>query len=139
MYWFLKYISFLYESEFIMESLNLKSVQQTLSVINGKWKIPIIAALRIHQRCRFKDFLTHIEGLGSKMLSKELKELESQGILKRIVEDNEQLLITYELSLYGKTLDNIILALSHWGDLHIKRMENHNPDHPIEHFNTISI
>lgn len=121
------------------ESLNIENVQQTLNIISGKWKIPIIVALRIHGKSRFKDLMGHIEGIGSKMLSKELKDLEENGIINRHVYQTSPVMIDYELSLYGKTLDNIIEAMCAWGKIHQQKLEDYNPDHPIEHFNIIDI
>jgi len=122
-----------------MESLNIAAVQETLSLINGKWKIPIIVILRIHGESRFKDLMENISGIGTKMLSKELKELEQQGIIHRKVFETTPVSIKYELSLYGKTLDKILYAMNDWGEGHLQRKENYNPDHPIQHFNTIDI
>lgn len=122
-----------------MESLNIAAVQETLSLINGKWKIPIIVVLRIQGESRFKDLMENISGIGTKMLSKELKELEQQGIIHRKVYETTPVTIQYELSLYGKTLDKILYAMNDWGEGHLQRKENYNPDHPIQHFNTIDI
>lgn len=121
------------------ESLNIEAVQQTLLIISGKWKIPIIVALRLYGKSRFKDLMEHIEGIGSKMLSKELKDLEENGIINRHVYSTTPVSIDYELSLYGKTLDNIIEEMCAWGTIHKQKLENYNPNHAIEHFNTIDI
>lgn len=121
------------------ESLNIEAVQQTLSVINGKWKIPIIVALRVRGKSRFKDLMEAIDKIGSKMLSKELKDLEEHGIVQRHVYQTSPVLIDYELTLYGLTLDKIIQEMCSWGMIHKQKSENYNPDHPIEHFNIIDI
>lgn len=121
------------------ESLNIEAVQQTLSVINGKWKIPIIVALRVHGKSRFKDLMEAIDKIGSKMLSKELKDLEEHGIVQRKVYETSPVLIDYELTLYGLTLDRIIDEMCAWGTIHKQKTENFNPNHPIEHFNIIDI
>lgn len=121
------------------ESIDLKAVHQTLSIISGKWKIPIIAALRLYGKGRFKDLMNGVEGIGSKMLSKELKDLEENGIIQRHVHQTTPVVIEYELTLYGQTLDPIIVEMSTWGSLHLKKIADHNPEGPIGHFNTIDI
>lgn len=121
------------------ESLSLDAVMQTLDILSGKWRIPIIVALRLHNKSRFKDLMEKIEGIGTKMLSKELKNLEDNGIVQRLVQQTTPVVIEYELTLYGQTLDPILNQISAWGNLHLKKLADHNPKDPIGHFNTIDI
>ncbi len=121
------------------KKINFDSVVQTLEIINGKWKIPIIVALRLHGKSRFKDLMEKVEGIGTKMLSKELKSLEDDGIIQRHVRETTPVIIEYELTLYGETLNPIIYELSNWGNLHLNKSENHSHESPIGHFNTIDI
>jgi DNA-binding HxlR family transcriptional regulator len=58
------------------------ALTDTLNVINGKWKLPIIASL-MRDVNRFKDLLERVEKITPRMLSKELKELEINGIVLR--------------------------------------------------------
>ena len=55
------------------------AVNDTLNVISGKWKMPIIASL-LYGKNRFKDLQENIEKITPRMLSKELKELELNGV-----------------------------------------------------------
>lgn len=54
------------------------------------------------------------------MLSKELKELEQNLIVNRIVLDTQPITVQYQLTEYGLTLQNIIKSLSDWGKEHRK-------------------
>src|SRR5690625_7157691 len=101
--------------------INFDSVVQTLEIINGKWKIPIIVALRLHGKSRFKDLMEKVEGIGTKMLSKELKRVEDDGIIQRQERETTQVIIEYELTLYGETVDQIINELSNWAKLHVNK------------------
>jgi len=58
------------------------ALTDTLNVINGKWKLSIIACLLRGVTC-FKDLLERTEKIIPRMLSKELKELELNGIVER--------------------------------------------------------
>jgi len=89
----------------------------TLNVINGKWKLPIIASL-LRGVTRFKDLLERIENITPRMLSKELKELEINGLLERKVYDSSPVLIEYRLTASGKEITNVIDAMINWGTLH---------------------
>jgi DNA-binding HxlR family transcriptional regulator len=93
------------------------AVNDTLNVISGKWKLPIIASL-IHGRKRFKELERSIERITPRMLSKELKELELNGVVKRMVHNTRPVLITYELTESGYRLVDVIDAIIQWGLTH---------------------
>lgn len=102
-------------------SKNLLPVKDALYVLSGKWKLPIIVGLKFGHK-RFKELHREIEGITAKMLSKELKELEMNDLVKRTVYDTMPVSVEYELTEYGKTLDNVISALRDWGLQHRKRI-----------------
>ncbi|MHB8259213.1 MAG: winged helix-turn-helix transcriptional regulator [Bacteroidia bacterium] len=114
----LKYASKLSTSEC---SKSLLPVQDALYVLSGKWKIPIIIAL-IHGNKRFKELHREIKGITAKMLSKELKELELNTLVKRTVYDSIPVSVEYELTTYGITLDKVIIALRDWGLKHRQKI-----------------
>lgn len=93
------------------------AVNDTLNVISGKWKIPIIAALLQGQK-RFKDFEQNIDKITPRMLSKELKELELNGIVNRMVKSTSPIRIEYELTPSGEDLRNVINVMIEWGIQH---------------------
>lgn len=95
------------------------AVNDTLNVISGKWKLPIIASL-LHGNKRFKELQEDINKITPRMLSKELKELELNGIVERQVFDTKPVLIEYGLSLTGKKLIEVIDPMVKWGLEHRK-------------------
>ncbi|MHA3789922.1 winged helix-turn-helix transcriptional regulator [Flavobacterium hauense] len=95
----------------------MKYLQDTLYVINGKWKIPIINSLCNGNR-RYREIQRSIPGITSRMLSKELKELEMNKIIRRVVKDEPGILVEYETTPYCKTFSEIILAMIDWGKQH---------------------
>jgi len=115
----------------------LKAVQYALTKINGKWKIPILMSLYFHNKLRFSELQKSIKGIGSKMLSKELKELEKNGLIIRKVENTSPIKITYQLSVYGKTLDEVFKTLSKWGKMH--KIKNQEDVHHLNHNHIIDI
>lgn len=98
----------------------LLPVRDALDVLNGKWKIPIIMALSFGNY-RFKELHRQI-GITPKMLSKELRELEMQQLVKRTVYDSTPVSVVYELTPYADTLKDVITALGKWGEQHRKRV-----------------
>ena len=56
------------------------------------------------------------------MLTKQLRELEFSGLVKRIVYAEVPPRVEYELTKEGKTLEPIINALKEWGDNHALKL-----------------
>lgn len=96
----------------------IMAVHDTMDVLNGKWKISIISSICYYNKRRFSDILNDVSGISNKMLSKELKELEMNQLIKRTVLDTQPISVQYQLTEYGKTLQSIINSLSDWGIEH---------------------
>lgn len=102
---------------------HLRAIQDTLDLISGKWKISIIVSLSFGKK-RFMELQREVEGIGSKMLSKELRDLELNDLVKRSVYDTKPVTVEYEITPYGKTLDNIIKEMVRWGHEHRNHIKN---------------
>jgi DNA-binding HxlR family transcriptional regulator len=86
-----------------------------MDIIMGKWKIHILAILLYQEKMRFMDFQRDIKGIGPKMLSKELQDLEMNLLITRTIKNTKPITVEYELTNFGKTLEPVILNLSQWG------------------------
>ncbi|QNL48126.1 helix-turn-helix transcriptional regulator [Olivibacter sp. SDN3] len=95
--------------------LQIQGVKDTQDLLSGKWKTAIVAALYVNGKFRFMDLGRHIEGIASKVLSKELKDLEMNQLVKRTVLDTMPITVEYELTVQGKSLNKIIYAMAEWG------------------------
>ena len=102
-------------------SKQLLPVKDALDILNGKWKLQIILSLTFGKK-RFKQIQREIPGLTPKMLSKELKELEVNGLASRHVYDTVPVSVEYEITTYGRTLKPLIGELHKWGAKHRKRI-----------------
>lgn len=102
------------------------ALTDTLNVINGKWKLPIIASL-MRDVNRFKDLLERVEKITPRMLSKELKELEINGIVERKVYNYTPILIEYKLTESGKGITKVIDSMIEWGMIHRTLAVAHEP------------
>ena len=100
----------------------MKAIQDSMDVLNGKWKISIISSVCCYGKRRFSDILNDIEGISNRMLSKELKELELNQLVKRTVLDTQPISVQYELTEHGLTLKTIINNLADWGIVHRKKI-----------------
>lgn len=99
---------------------HILAVHDAMDVLTGKWKISIIAVLCYHNQRRFSDILNDVKGISNKMLSKELKEMEMNKLVKRTVLDTQPVTVQYELTEYGQKLQAVIKNLSDWGAEHRK-------------------
>jgi DNA-binding HxlR family transcriptional regulator len=93
------------------------AVNDTLNVINGKWKLPIIGSLLFGKK-RFTEIQRNITKITPRMLSKELKELELNGIVKRTVYNTTPVSVEYELTNSGKSIGDVLDKMLEWGLQH---------------------
>lgn len=96
---------------------SLLPIRDTLNILNGKWKLPIMFAL-MFDNLRFNEMQRGIKGITPKMLAKELKELETNQLIKRIPIGKKGEIIEYSITPYGRTLKKIIVEIEMWGIKH---------------------
>jgi len=96
-------------------------VRDALDVLSGKWKLPIIISLSFGNK-RFKQIAKEIPNITDKMLSKELRDLEMNQLVKRTVYDSVPVIVEYSMTNYGKSLEKVIAELGKWGMQHRKRI-----------------
>ncbi len=106
----------------------MMAVQDSMDVLNGKWKIQIISSVCYYNKRRFSDILNDVAGISNKMLSKELKELEINKLIKRTVLETQPITVQYELTKHGKSLKTIISNLTEWGIAHRKEIIGNNSE-----------
>ena len=95
-------------------------VISTLDVVGGKWKPAILWQVRqgVH---RFGALQRAVGGITQKMLTKQLRELEADSILRREVFAEVPPQVEYTLTPYGRTLQPLLDAMASWGGAHQKR------------------
>ena len=92
-------------------------VETTLGVIAGKWKVMIIYYLLQGTR-RFNQLQRELGGISHRTLTKQLREMESQGIVLRKDYGEIPPRVEYSLSPLGASLKNILLEMHEWGEKH---------------------
>jgi DNA-binding HxlR family transcriptional regulator len=96
------------------KSQNTCSLKDVLDVIGGKWAMPIIYNLS-KGKLRFKEIERTVEGINTRMLVKELKNLEANGIITREVFATVPPTVEYTLTKKGDKLLPSIKSLHQWG------------------------
>jgi DNA-binding HxlR family transcriptional regulator len=95
---------------------SLVSIREALDVLGGKWKIPIMVSLACGTK-RFKEIQYDIKGITSKVLARELKELEINCLITRTI-NNQNGHIEYAITQKCHSLEKVIEGLKEWGDYH---------------------
>jgi len=96
---------------------DIKYIQDTLYVVSGKWKVPIIVSLSTGHK-RYREIAKSVPNITFRMLSKELKELELNKLVTRKVYDDMPVRIEYEVTEYCKTLWPLLGEMISWAKHH---------------------
>lgn len=86
-----------------------------LSLIGGKWKIPIICALKQDGPTRYNELKRKISGITNTMLASSLKDLENRGLIYRRQYDEMPVRVEYGLSELADDLIPILGQFAKWG------------------------
>lgn len=89
-------------------------VETTLNVIGGRWKVLIIHFL-LQDTMRFGELTRAVGGISARTLSKQLRELESAGVVHRKDFGEIPPRVEYSLTPLGNTLKPVLLAMEKWG------------------------
>ena len=90
------------------------AVQGVLNQIGGKWKLPILCSLLNNGPSRYNELLKNIRGLSNTMLSKTLKELEDDGLVRRSEYLEVPIRVEYRLTGKAMKLQPILIDLIRW-------------------------
>lgn len=90
------------------------AVNDTINAITGKWKVPIIALLLIGKK-RYSELEKGIPKINPRMLSKELRDLEANGLVIRKVYSTVPVTVEYELTKSGITFKKVLDIMLQWG------------------------
>lgn len=102
------------ENKKIIISEKTCSLREVLDIIGGKWAMPMIYILS-KGKMRFKELERSVEGINTRMLVKELKNMEVNGIITREVFATVPPTVEYTLTNKGEKLLPSIVSLHSWG------------------------
>jgi DNA-binding HxlR family transcriptional regulator len=89
-------------------------VETTLGVIGGQWKVMVLHYL-LEGDQRFGELSRSLRGISARTLTKQLRELESDGIIHREVYQQIPPKVEYSLTSAGKKLKPVLVAMHDWG------------------------
>jgi DNA-binding HxlR family transcriptional regulator len=86
-----------------------------VELIGRRWSGAIISSMISRPRC-FNEFFAAVPGLSDRLLTQRLRELESEGLVRRTVIAGPPVRVSYELTESGKDLEPAIEALGTWAE-----------------------
>ncbi|MBE9103991.1 helix-turn-helix transcriptional regulator [Nostoc cf. edaphicum LEGE 07299] len=97
-------------------------VRKALDLVADKWTALIIMALAEDTK-RYSELHRKIDGISQKMLTQTLRQLESNGLIRRKVYPVVPPMVEYSLTSLGKTLVEPLKALCRWASEHFHEVE----------------
>ncbi len=99
------------------------SVGMTVQMIGGKWKSVILFYLFDRGTLRFGELRTLVHGITQRMLTLQLRELETAALIRRKVYPVVPPRVEYSLTEFGRSLEPVITAMRAWGKRYERRCE----------------
>lgn len=101
-------------------------VEDALGIVVGKWK-PVILLYLMHEGTkRFSELKRSMPGITQKMLTKQLRELEEEDIIRRVVYPQVPPKVEYSITAYGQTIGPVLEAMHVWGTNHVLHKQTLN-------------
>jgi DNA-binding HxlR family transcriptional regulator len=97
------------------------SIKDALEAVEGRWKLLILFSLSEKPK-RFKQLSREVNGITDKTLSKELKNLEANKLVRRDVYDTFPPTVQYSITPHGLSLEKVLDELHFWGLAHRKKV-----------------
>ena len=91
------------------------AIERGMRIIGGKWTGTILWHLK-DEPVRFNDLSRMIGGASKKMITERLRQLETQGLVRREVGQGKPLSVSYEITAFGRTALGFLDALREWSE-----------------------
>jgi len=93
----------------------------TRSIIGERWKLNILGFLLTADKLRSSELKGKMKSISERMLVKQLRELETDGLINRVIYPEVPPKVEYSLSIRGYSLEGILLPMSNWREIMEKR------------------
>lgn len=91
-------------------------VSYALSILDGKWKLPVVWMIGTEKVIRFNELKRRLTGISNIMLSKSLQELEADHVIIRKQYNEIPPRVEYSLTALGESLIPTLDLLGEWGE-----------------------
>jgi DNA-binding HxlR family transcriptional regulator len=89
------------------------SFQRAIELIGKRWTGAVVKAL-VPGPARFNKLLTGIPGISDRVLTERLRELETEGLVERLVDPGPPVRVSYRLTARGRALEPVLAAVAEW-------------------------
>jgi DNA-binding HxlR family transcriptional regulator len=90
-------------------------IEVVVNLLGDKWKVLIVRNLLLRGTQRFGELNRGINGVSQKMLTQQLRQLETDGLIRRKIYPEVPPRVEYSLTEFGETLKPIFEAMHNWG------------------------
>jgi len=97
------------------------AIESALCVIGGRWKGVVLHWLLADKK-RFGELRRHLANCSARVLTLQLRELETDGLIKRTVYAEVPPRVEYELTAFGRSLEPVLRGLREWGERYQRRL-----------------
>jgi len=91
------------------------AIDAAMAVIEGRWKATILCKLHVKGALRFNQLMKELEIVSPRILTKQLREMENDGLVIRTIKAEVPVCVEYSISERGKTLLPALKVLAVWG------------------------
>lgn len=105
-----------------MNNAHLCKIDEALEILIGKWKPTILYHLIFGGTKRFGELRALMPEITQKMLTNQLRELEEQDIVQRVVYAQVPPKVEYSITEYGKSIQSVLGVMNEWGSAHYEHM-----------------
>ncbi len=89
--------------------------QYAIELIGRRWLGAVVRVL-VGGPARFNEILAAVPGLSDRLLTERLRELEREGLVRRIVSPDRPVRVSYQLTDRGRSLDAIVEQIGTWAE-----------------------
>ncbi|MFI6926007.1 winged helix-turn-helix transcriptional regulator [Nonomuraea spiralis] len=104
----------------LMDTPDNCMVEVAMEILGGRWKLAIVYKL-LQGTHRFGELRREMHGITPRMLTRQLRELEEDAIVERMVYREVPPRVEYSLTETGKSLEEIVYLLDGWGRRYLDR------------------
>lgn len=101
------------------ESKVCSRFHHAVELIGRRWSGAVISVMLRGPQC-FNELMASVPGLSDRLLTERLRELESEGLVRRTVIPGPPVRVSYELTEAGKSLEPVIEGLGRWAERWVK-------------------
>src|SRR5437660_9507386 len=96
--------------------------QRAIELIGKRWTGAVIRAL-LSGPARFNQLLMGIPGISDRVLTERLRELETEGLVERLVDPGPPVRVSYRLTSRGRALEPVLAAVATWAESWLTTVE----------------